>query len=366
MTVSINGTSGLVFNDASTQNTAATGFGFKNRIINGAMMIDQRNAGASVTVSDAYTLDRWSVYENTTGTFTVQQSTVTPSGFRNSLLVTVTGTASSLGTNIALIRQYVEGFNCSDLMWGTANAQSVTLSFWVRSSVTGTFTGVIQNANNDRAYAFSYTISASNTWEQKTVSLAGDTTGTWVTNNGRGIELDFSLASATGLTADTWQANGTGGNYYYAATGQTNLMATSGATFYITGVQLEKGATATSFDYRSYGVEELLCFRYTQVLSGTANSRLFISGNTTGAFCFPTTTLKARMRTTPSITTSAMANFTFESLSSSGQTPTSISYNSGVNDTLTVQVQTGSSISGPGGNLQCANTSAQVIISAEL
>jgi hypothetical protein len=262
MTVSINGTSGLVFNDASTQNTAATGFGFKNRIINGAMMIDQRNAGASVTVSDAYTLDRWSVYENTTGTFTVQQSTVTPSGFRNSLLVTVTGTASSLGTNIALIRQYVEGFNCSDLMWGTANAQSVTLSFWVRSSVTGTFTGVIQNANNDRAYAFSYTISASNTWEQKTVSLAGDTTGTWVTNNGRGIELDFSLASATGLTADTWQANGTGGNYYYAATGQTNLMATSGATFYITGVQLEKGSTATSFDYRPYGTELALCQRY--------------------------------------------------------------------------------------------------------
>jgi hypothetical protein len=274
------------------------------------MTIDQRNNGATVTVSAAYTLDRWEAYENTSGSMTIGQSTVAPTGFRNSLLVTITGTAPSLGTNIALIRQYIEGYNVADLMWGTANAQSVTLSFWVRSSVTGTFTGVLQNANSDRAYAYSYTISSANTWEQKTVTLPGDTTGTWNTTNGRGIDLVFSLASASGLTANTWQANGTGGNYYYAATGQTNLFATSGATWQITGVQLEKGNVATSFDVLPYGTELMLCQRYYQMgAKGADGSAGSGSPYTAGGGMFVPWKFTVEMRTAPSIVSSASDSF---------------------------------------------------------
>jgi hypothetical protein len=356
--------------DQGLLSTNAQYTGFKNRLINGGMVIDQRNNGVGVTITDTsnltYTLDRWAAFGSDASKFSVQQnagSVTPPSGFTSYLGVTSLAATSLVSNSQYTISQSIEGFNVNDLGWGTANAQTVTLSFWVRSSLTGTFGGVFVNSALARGYGFTYTISVANTWEQKFITVPGDTTGTWLTNNGTGIRIYWGLGvgSSFGATAGTWSAGS-----FRSATGATSVVGTNGATWYVTGVQLEKGATATSFDYRSYGVEELLCFRYTQVLSGTANSRLFISGNTTGAFCFPTTTLKARMRTTPSITTSAMANFTFESLSSSGQTPTSISYNSGVNDTLTVQVQTGSSISGPGGNLQCANTSAQVIISAEL
>jgi hypothetical protein len=263
MTVSISGTGGVTFNDSSVQNTAATGFGFKNRIINGAMVIDQRNAGASVSASGSttYFTDRWSILENTDGTATGQQSTTAPTGFSNSLLFTVTSADSSLTTTQqAIIRQPIEGFNTFDLGFGTATAQTVTLSFWVRSSVTGTFSGSLRNSASDRSYPFTYTISAANTFEQKTVTVAGDTSGTWIgATNGIGLEVIFSLGAGPDRsgTVNVWAAAN-----LVAATGATNLMATDGATFYITGVQLEKGSTATSFDYRPYGTELALCQRY--------------------------------------------------------------------------------------------------------
>jgi hypothetical protein len=259
----------LIFNDASTQNTSAFtgGFAFRNRLINSDMRIDQRNAGASVTVNDGnvrYTLDRWAGQgQSSDGVFTVQQSSVAATGFINSLLATVTTADASLGaTQIYRLIQRVEGFNVADLGWGTANAQSVTLSFWVRSSVTGTFGGVINNSAANRSYPFTYAISAANTFEQKTVTIAGDTSGTWLTNNGVGISLTFGLGvgSSYSGTAGSWS-----GSEFYSATGATNLLATNGATFYITGVQLEKGSTATSFDYRPIGTELQLCQRYYEV-----------------------------------------------------------------------------------------------------
>jgi hypothetical protein len=351
--------------DQGLLSTNAQYTGFKNRLINGGMVIDQRNNGASVTNpgNNVYIVDRWLINTAFTGSVGRNLGGVTPpAGFSNYLGMSV-GAAGQTVTNYSF-RQWIEGFNSADLAFGTANAQTVTLSFWVRSSLTGTFGGALQNEAGNRSYPFGYTIAAANTWQKVTVTIPGDTTGTWVgATNGYGIQviISYGAAAARQGPAGAWAAAD-----YRSVTGQVDLISTNGATFYITGVQLELGSTATSFDVRSYGTEELLCFRYTQVLSGTANSRLFISGNTTGPYCYPTTTLKARMRTTPSITTSAMSNFTFESLASSGQTPTSITYNAGVNDTLTVQVLCPSSISGPGGNLQCANTSAQVIISAEL
>jgi hypothetical protein len=248
--------------------------GFKNRIINGAMQLDQRNAGASVTASTintkVYTLDRWAYSASQASKFTVQQnagSVTPPVGFINYIGVTSSAATSVGSTDFFSIRQDVEGLNCADLGWGTANAHAITLSFWVRSSLTGTFGGTLGNFDNTRAYPFTYTISSANTWEQKTITISGDTTGTWLTTNGAGIRLLFSLGvgSTYSGTPGAWAAG-----EFYSATGATSVVGTDGATFYITGVQLEKGSTATSFDYRPYGQELQLCQRYYE-FSGTAN-----------------------------------------------------------------------------------------------
>ena len=265
MTISFSGTSGLTFPDNSTQATAATGFGFKNRIINGAMMIDQRNAGASVTAVNTgytYTVDRFAIYGSVSSKFTAQQnagSITPPTGFINYLGITSSSAYSVPSGELYVIRHGIEGLNIADLGWGTANAQTVTLSFWVRSSLTGTFGGSLRNNAADRSYPFSYTINTANTWEQKTITVAGDTTGTWLTTNGAGIILFLGLGAGSTFsgTAGAWA-----GADYRSATGATSVVGTNGATFYITGVQLEKGSTATSFDYRPYGTELALCQRY--------------------------------------------------------------------------------------------------------
>jgi hypothetical protein len=239
---------------------ASSSFGFKNRIINGAMVIDQRNAGASVTpTNDTYTLDRWKCYLSQTSKYTIQQSSTAPTGFTTSLVATSTSAYTVGASEFFLLVQPIEGFNVADLSWGTASAATVTLSFWVRSSLTGTFGGVISNSAGNRSYPFTYTISTANTFEQKTITIAGDTTGTWATNNGTGIIIYLNLGTGSTYsgTAGSWS-----GNTYFSATGATSVVGTSGATFYITGVQLEKGSTATSFDYRPYGTEYQLCQRY--------------------------------------------------------------------------------------------------------
>jgi hypothetical protein len=250
--------------------------GFKNRIINGAMVIDQRNAGAASTSSiSGYFLDRWHVTQSTTGKLIAQQnagSVTPPTGFINYLGVTSQSAYSIAAGDYYRIYQPIEGLNMADLAWGTASAATVTLSFWVRSSLTGTFGGALQNNANNRSYPFSYSISSANTWEQKTITIVGDTSGTWLTTNGVGMYVFFGLGvgSTYNGTAGSWA-----GANYMSATGATSVVGTNGATFYITGVQLEKGSTATSFDYRPYGTEFVLCQRYYQVVntgSGSANS----------------------------------------------------------------------------------------------
>ena len=237
-------------------------FGFKNRIINGAMVIDQRNAGASasLTSSQTYFVDRFFGVEDTDGTMTIQRSTTAPTGFINSLLMTTTSADASLGaTQICYVGQKIEGLNVADFAWGTASAATVTISFWVRSSLTGTFGGAVANNAFNRSYPFTYTISLANTFEYKTITIAGDTTGTWPTDNGGSIQvfLGLGVGSTYSGTAGAWAGAG-----YISATGATSVIGTNGATFYITGVQLEKGSTATSFDYRPYGTEFALCQRY--------------------------------------------------------------------------------------------------------
>jgi hypothetical protein len=233
----------------------------RNRIINGAMVIDQRNAGASVT-GNGFPVDRFQIPVSQSSKLTAQQnagSVTPPAGFTNYLGVTSSSAYSVLASDYFLIYQGIEGFNTADLAWGTANAQPVTLSFWARSSLTGTFGGSLRNAAAVRAYPFSYTISAANTWEYKTITIAGDTTGTWLTSNSAGICLYFDLGSGTNLrgTAGVWNSNGNVG-----VTGSVSVVGTNGATFYITGVQLEEGTAASPFENRLYGTELALCQRY--------------------------------------------------------------------------------------------------------
>ena len=301
MSISINGTNGLTFNDASTQNTAASGFGFKNRIINGAMVIDQRNAGASVTANDqTYPVDRFSFVMSQSSKGTGQRSTTAPAGFVNSLLFT-SSSAYTVGSGETFnITQKIEGFNVADLGWGTASAATVTVSFWVRSSLTGTFGGSFRNGNANRSYPFSYTISATNTWEQKTITVAGDTSGTWATDNSIGVQIYFGLGVGSTLsgTAGSWA-----GANYTSATGAVSVVGTSGATFYITGVQLEKGSTATSFAYRPYGTELALCQRYYYQTGAT--SPYVLQANVYASFLF-----KASMRAVPTVTLNSISGGT--------------------------------------------------------
>jgi len=253
-------------NDASGGVLAPISSVMRNRIINGAMVIDQRNAGASVTPLTApiFTLDRWKCTQTQASKYSVQQdagAVTPPAGFTDYAGITSLSAYSVLTTDTFNFRQPIEGFNTADLGWGAAGAATVTLSFWVRSSLTGTFSGTLNNAAFDRSYPFTYTISAANTWEQKSITIAGDTTGTWNKTNDAGIVLNFSLGQGSVYTgtAGAWAA-GT----LLGATGATNIVSTNGATWYVTGVQLERGTQATSFEYRQYGTELSLCQRYYQ------------------------------------------------------------------------------------------------------
>jgi hypothetical protein len=268
-----------MYNGTITANAVTPSVNMKNRIINGAMVISQRGTSA-VTIDQTggtYTLDRWYGRDDSDGAYSIQQVSDAPTGFTNSLKITITTTDSSLSASqYGFIGQWIEGYNIADLGFGTASAKTVTLSFWVKGSVTGQFGGSITNSAQDRSYPFNYTISAANTWEQKTVTITGDTTGTWLTTNGAGIGVIFAVGVGSNFlsTANTWI-----GSFEMSATGQTNLYATSGGTLQFTGVQLEVGSTATSFDYRPYGTELALCLRYYWRVLSTGGNAPIASGN---------------------------------------------------------------------------------------
>jgi hypothetical protein len=261
-------TGSTTFNSAVTINGAsASGFtGMKNRIINGNMVVDQRNAGAifNPPPNQGYSLDRWTTWLSQ-NTYSVQRNAgaiTPPVGFANYLGVTVTS-ATTIGVSDYFgVGQKIEGYNIADLNWGTASAQTITVSFWVRSSLTGNFGAVIRRGDGGQYYAFTYAISAANTWEYKTVTVPGPTTGTWATDNATGLFLLFGFGAGTNQTAssnNTWVNGGVLG-----ASGALPVVATNGATFYITGVQLERGSNATSFEFIDYGRQLIQCQRYFQ------------------------------------------------------------------------------------------------------
>lgn len=309
MSVSYGGSS-ITFEDGSIVSSGSQGF--KNKIINGAMMIDQRNVGAALTSSSGYGVDRFyfSKFATDELAWSIQQDTSAPAGFINSQKVTITTAETSLTTNENVtLGQVIEGLNIADLNWGTANAKTVTLSFWVRSSLTGTFGGALFNSATDRFYPFSYTILAANTWEYETITITGDTSGTWLTTNGAGIYVQWGLGQGPDRlgTAGAWTASNNQG-----VTGQVQLASNLNATWQITGVQLEKGTTASSFEFRSYGKELMLCQRYFQKsfnqslavgttgsLSGAINVIIYV---TNGEYTSIPVQLSPQMRATPTMT----------------------------------------------------------------
>ena len=267
--ISIDASQAVTFtNSANLPNT----FGFKNRIINGQMQIDQRNGGAEVNpATNAIYLDRWTARSSQASKFKIQQVTTAPTGFSNSLLITSLSAYSIVAADYFTIDQRIETANVIDFAWGTASGSPAVLSFWVRSSLTGTFTGAIAEYNSASAtYGFSYTISVANTWEYKTVSIPCPTIGTWNTTlNGGYMTVTWGLgvgSSETTASNGSWLAVSK-----RAGTGGTSVVGTSGATWQVTGVQLEKGATATSFDYRDYGRELIMCQRYYQQIGKLNN-----------------------------------------------------------------------------------------------
>lgn len=285
--------------------------GFRNRIINGAMVIDQRNVGASVPGPGVvYTVDRWVFLTQSASGNSAQQVSDAPTGFTNSLKITVGTGAAPTSTQQNIVWQPIEGFNVADFGLGAAGAATFTISFWVKSSIAGTYSAWLQNSASNRAYIATFAINSANTWEYKTITVAGDTSGTWLKTNGIGLLFGFSLGAGSTFqtTAGSWAAGD-----FKGAAGSVNLVATSGATFQITGVQLEAGSVASPFERRDYGRELIMCQRYCEGfgLSGSGADRDLCMGAGNGnsgnfqAF-FP---WKVQKRAAPTVSLAAASNF---------------------------------------------------------
>ena len=356
--------------DNGLLSTDAQYTGMKSRIINGAMVIDQRNAGAATANTiNGYTVDRWIVAQNnSTGKLIAQQNAAAvtpPAGFTNYLGVTSQSSYSVGSTDWYAIQHNIEGYNVADLDYGKATAKTCVLSFWVRSSLTGTFVGTFGNSVSTRAYPFTYTISVANTWEQKTITVNGDTSGTWLTTNGIGLYLMLSLGIGssfqTGTANNSWATSTT----ISIPSGGTSVVGTNGATFYITGVQLEKGSTATSFDYRPYGTELALCQRYLPAFNASAaDYAIGLIGQ-----CYSSTVALVpypfivQPRTAPTgITVNNATYFSLTQANSVRSTTTAVTFNNGtlLGGVLSVTVASGL-VAGNATLLWSSNATAQLL-----
>lgn len=287
--------------DQGLLGTYAQYTGFKNRIINGGMVVNQYNDGSSFTPTNSQNIvDRFRFYGAQASKFTAGQNqggATPPAGFVNYIGVTSSSAYSPISTDYFLLAQWIEGYNMADWNWGSNNAQTVTLSFWVRSSLTGTASVSLRNGALDRTYVATYTISSANTWEYKTITVPGDTSGTWLTTNGRGLVPSFDIGCGSNYetaSPNQWQSGA-----YLRTAGSIKTVGTSGAIFQVTGVQIEPGSTATNFDLRSYGTEIGLCQRYYTKL-GAMRYDFYIPSTTDDQFmAFPLPTI---MRDTPAVT----------------------------------------------------------------
>jgi hypothetical protein len=262
---------------------SGSGLMFRNRVINGNMAISQRWGTTSVSVNTSqYVLDRFRVGHGAPGggVISVQQVVDGPPGFVNSLKNTVTTAATPAAGDLIYNQHYLEGYNVADFEFGTTNAKVFTLSFWVKSSLTGTFPIGFINSASDRSYVSTYTINAANTWEKKVITVQGDTTGTWPNNSSAGFIISWSVS--VGSTYRTATANAWVAGRFYAQTGTPNMISTNGATLNITGVQFEMGPMATPFEQRPYGLELSLCQRYYMTGTFAASGAFDTSYNSEG------------------------------------------------------------------------------------
>ena len=359
---------GITFPDNSVQATAPR-VGMVNRLINSDMRIDQRNAGAAVTTHGSFVTDRWAcAFANGSASgISVQQSSTVPSsaGFINSLVYTVTTGGAVGATGSYGLQQRIEGYNFSDILSGTASAKQFTVSFWVRSSITGTYGMAFRNSARDRSYIATYAVSSANTWEQKAVTVTADTSGTWLTTNGTGLDVFFDLGAGTSgsTTAGSWQA----GNYI-GLTGGVKLVETSGATFYVTGVQLEKGSTATDFEYVDYSRQLQMCQRYYFLLASGINKQISLATYYNSTYITTSVSLPVTMRTTPSLVQTSGTDY--YGVYTNGTLDTFNSFASiadGSNQTVGLNVDTNvSGTSGAGARVKTHNDSAYLAFSAEL
>jgi hypothetical protein len=331
MPVSISGTNGVTFPDSSLQAAAASPYTLKNKIINGDFRIDQRNAGASIATTvdstETYTLDRWYYRNLVASKYTIQQnaaSVTPPAGFTNYLGCTSTSAYTVAAGEFFTIGQNIEGYNISDLDFGKSTAKTITISFWVRSSLTGTFGAVVANNTFNRCYPFTYSISVANTWEQKTITITGDTSGTWLTTNGTGLSMRFSLGAGSNYngTAGAWTSS-----TVLSVAGATSVVGTNGATLYITGVQLEQNTSATPFERRLYNQELANCQRYFEINKYQVGSQDFVvcssPQNNNGIGVYP---FKITKRATPSTAYSALSDFTCFGSGYASNTPTALNF----------------------------------------
>ena len=349
----------------------SNGLFFRNRIINGDMRIDQRNAGASITLSTTtqYPVDRFASYKGTSSaTLTAQQSSTAPTGFVNSIIYTVsTGSAPAAG-DINAFWHPIEGTNMADFGWGAAGALTVTMSFWVRASLTGTYSVSFQNNGSggagDRFYLATYTVNSANTWEYKTITVPGDTSGTWLTTTGKGMQITWDIGYGSNFngTAGSW-----GSSTIRRTSGSVQLVANTGATLYITGIQLETGSVATPFERRPYGTELMLCQRYCVLIASgvnkpICNANYYSATNALGYIPFP-----VDMRTTPTLSATTGTNY-YIMIANGG--------NDGLNSlTQDIRNERGmvvynnteaSGTAGHGGVFACADAAAKVLATAEL
>ena len=343
----------------------------KNRIINGAMVIDQRNAGAVVTTASdfGYSLDRWMDRASVASKYTVQQnsgSVTPPAGFVNYLGVVSTSAYSVGATDFLAIEQRIEGYNFADLNFGGANAKTVTVSFWVRSSLTGTFGGCLRNGVSDYNYPFSYTISSANTWEQKSITIVGAPAGTWSTTNGIGaiLSINIGVGSTNTGTANAWTTSS-----IYNPTGATSVVGTNGATFYITGVQLEVGSSATGFEYVNYQTSLANCQRYYQVAmyAGKQYQSLGVSANQSSTNAETIYQLKTSMRSPPTLSY-ASGSYYFVYINSVSFAFSSLTQDSNYLNTESTNIfaTISGATAGQAGTIRQNNTLGFVAFSAEL
>jgi hypothetical protein len=343
-------------------NSDSQNYGFKNRIINGDMRIDQRNAGAEINpaVHNTYYVDRWSTFLDATSKYKIGQnagSVTPPAGFSNYLGITSLSSLTTTTDERYAVRYKIEGYNVSDLAWGTASAAPVTLSFWARSSLAGTWGGSIQGG---QTYVFSYTINSANTWEYKTITIPGSTSGSWGTGNSTGIVLWFDLGTNSSLatTPNSW------GGTALRPTGAQSLVGTSGATWYVTGVQLEKGTVATEFDRRPYGTELQLCQRYFAniIIPGGQFGAVTGMNQTTTTSWFP---VQIPFRATPTVTYSGGLNV-IQGNSNSAVTSIAAAHYSQLGINIAVACSGASFTAGSATTLYALSTTSYLNMNAEL